>query len=149
MYLHHVQQRALVMTAMLLNRVYVGSEGAFGTLAEAGKPPFAVTLEHTYNGLTSYSAKLPDGTYSCVRGKHTLLHGPPFVTFEVTGVPGHSGILFHKGNVEDESEGCILLGLQYGTIESVPGVLQSISAFTFFMSRQSQVDEFSLTVTGG
>lgn len=128
---------------LLLKRAYIGPEGAFGTLAELGRPPFAVTLEHTYEG--AVAVKIPPGTFTCVRGRHVLPSGP-FVTFEVTGVAGHDGLLFHKGNVENDSEGCILLGLQFGNVAGVPGILQSASAFLFFMSRQSDNDTFQLTV---
>ena len=127
---------------MLLHRVYIGPEGCFSTLAPLGKPPFAVALEHTYDDDT---VKVSRGTYRCIRGTHQLKSGPPFVTFEVQ-VPGHSGILFHKGNVEDDSAGCILLGLQFGNVLGKAGIMQSASAFTFFMSRQSQVDTFQLSV---
>lgn len=133
------------MPNLLLTRVYIGPEGAFSTLAEDNKPPFAVALEHTYGN----DVKLPVGKYTCRRGLHQLKNGPPFITFEVMDVPGHSGILFHKGNVEDDSEGCILLGLQFGNIQGQPAVMQSASAFIFFMSRQSDVDSFTLEVRNG
>jgi len=71
----------------------------------------AVTLEHAYNGEPKYAPKLLPGTYTCIRGMHRL-HGMTidFETFEVTGVLGHSGILFHVGNYNEDSDGCILLG---------------------------------------
>lgn len=132
---------------MILKRAHVGPKGAFGTLAPLGKPPFAVTLEHAYDdGAQGWTTKLQSGTYTCVRGLHQLEKSPPFVTFEVTGIQSHSGILFHKGNVGNDSRGCILLGLQFGLVSSTPAVLQSTSAFIFFMGRQSNVTQFQLTV---
>ena len=131
---------------MLLQRVYSGPEGVFSTLSPLGKPPFAVALEHSYEAAEGWIAKVPRGTYQCLRGEHQLASGPPFTTYEVQ-VPGHTGILFHKGNIENDSEGCILLGLQFGNLSGLPAVLQSTSAFIFFLSRQVN-DSFNLTVGG-
>ena len=135
---------------MLLTRVYVGPEGAFGTLSPLGKPPFVLTLERTYPAAgDSWKTKVPPGTYSCVRGMHQLKNGPQFSTFEITGVSGHSDILFHTGNTELDSEGCVLLGLTFGVIAGERGVLQSRSAFVLFLSRHANLKEFMLTVKGG
>ena len=135
---------------LLLTRVHVGPEGAFGTLSPLGKPPFVLTIERTYPATAdSWTVKVPPGTYSCVRGIHQLKNGPPFSTFEITGVSGHSNILFHTGNTELDSEGCVLLGLTFGAINGERGVLQSKSAFVLFMARQANLREFTLTVKGG
>ena len=73
--------------------------------------PFMVTLEHAYFFNGAYTPKLHNGVYTCVRGPHRL-HGMIdfFSTFEITKVSGHSGILFHWGNYNEDSEGCILTG---------------------------------------
>jgi hypothetical protein len=132
---------------LVLTRVYVGPEGAFGTLSPMGKPPFAVTLEHSYaNTADSWYTKVPRGTYVCKRGRHTLSSGKTIDTFEVTGVSDHTGILFHPLNVQEQSEGCVGIGLQYGPVNGEPGILQSLLAFTMLMARQSNVDTFNLTV---
>jgi len=85
-----------------LVRVAVRPEGAFGVLLDNGLP-FAVTLEWTGPDLKT---KIPDGTFSCVK---TTYYGGGYTTFEVMNVPGHSRILFHKGNYEKDTEGCILV----------------------------------------
>jgi|GEM_PF-3477331 len=107
----------------------------------------ATTLEHSYPGLTP---KVPAGEYTCVRGTHQLHNGVPFETFEVTGVDGHSGILFHQGNFNDDSEGCILVGrsLAQGEHNGEPCAMITESKTTFFLFMQDQkdVDEFTLTV---
>lgn len=112
---------------------------------DSGEQVF-VALEHAYaDGSGGWSAKIPNGTYTCVRGKHRL-HGmdEDFETFEVTGIDGHSGLLFHWGNWNKDSDGCILVGT------SLDGVMITMSraAFAKFMAMQDGVDEFQLTVEG-
>jgi hypothetical protein len=125
---------------LVLTRVYVGPEGAFGTIAPVDKPPFLVSVEHTYE---DNAVKVPIGTYTCQR---TLFNRGGYDTFEITGVQGHDRLLFHRGNTEDDSDGCVLVGLQYGLVNGESAVLSSISAMTLFMMRQSNVDTFQLEV---
>ncbi len=117
----------------------------------------AYTLEHAYvtghdeAGLASFAAKLPEGTYTCVRGTHQLHNSSPFQTFEVTGVPGHTGILFHVGNYNSDSDGCVLLGRRLiqdesGTTRSGSMLSGSRLAFDAFMARMEGVDSFTLVV---
>lgn len=112
--------------------------GIFGELRDDQNNLVAVTLEHSYED----KPKLPSGNYSCVRGMHQLSNKPPFETFEITGVPGHTGILFHKGNSNNDSEGCVLLGSSLGT----GCILDSKIAFDNFLELQSGKQTFSLVV---
>lgn len=118
-------------------------DGIWGVLStDAGE--IAKTLEHSYSGIS----KIPDGQYACVRGDHRL-HSMKvsFQTFEITGVYGHSNILFHSGNVNEDSDGCVLLGLSINQIDEKRWALtDSRIAFKQFMDRQEGVNEFSLTV---
>lgn len=92
-----------------------------------------------------YLPKLPLGIYKCVRGIHRLKNmDKDFVTFEVTGVPDHTGILFHVGNnPQTESIGCLLLGLEKDRDKLV---LHSRTAFKKFMEKQKDCNEFMLEV---
>ena len=103
-------------------------------------------LEHAYQNDEAWEPKLPAGTYTCVCGTHALKNGVPFETFEVIGVPGHSGILFHKGNWNRDSEGCILLGLEFAESTIGEMVTGSGVAFERFMALQTGVDQFQLKV---
>lgn len=131
---------------LTIKRLDYNDDGIFGHLEETDSgDSVAVTLEHAYysnNGDGSYSPKLPPGDYLCVRGEHRLSKGKPFTTFEVTNVPGHTGILFHPGNYNEDSDGCILLG----TTLSFSMISESRAAFSKFMALQDGVDEFTLTV---
>lgn len=99
-------------------------------------------LTHSYD----LEPKTPPGDYVCVRGTHQLHNGIPFETFEVTEVPGHSGILFHKGNLEKDSSGCYLLG-EMDTSNEVWRVVSSGVAFGRFMTATDGQDNIPLTVT--
>jgi len=103
------------------------------------------TLEHSYvqpDG--SFLPKLPDGLYTCQRGQHRLASmNNSFETFEITKVPGHTNILFHKGNYNNDSEGCVLVGAAFGQ----GCILESAIAFGTFLQAQEGVDSFQLTVS--
>lgn len=122
-------------------------KGIFSVLKDEAGNIIAYTLEHAYDheqppGDERWEPKLSDGTYTCVRGRHQL-HSGPIETFEITGVRGHNGVLFHCGNVEADSEGCVLLGEErVGYI-----VVKSKLAFAKFLDLQAGVDSFQLTVS--
>lgn len=122
------------------------ADGIFGTLSDENNQTLCVTLQHAYdsaNGDGSFLPKLPPGVYKCVRGQHQLasMH-QPFTTFEITGVLGHTNILFHQGNYDKDSEGCVLLGVA----RSGDMILHSAIAFKQFMQLQDGIDFFTLTV---
>lgn len=125
----------------VLSRKDYREDGIFGELKSESN--FFVTLEHSYSNVP----KLPPGKYTCKKGIHTLHDGIPFTAFEVMDVPGHTGILFHVGNYNADSEGCLLLGLQIGRQLSGGWMItHSKQAFEQFMKLQENVDEFNLTV---
>lgn len=119
-------------------------DGIFSELKDEKGKVLAHTLEHSYDK----KPKLDLGAYKCVRGKHRL-HGmvSDFETFEVKGVPGHTGILFHVGNFNSESDGCLLLG--EGIAQSSKGqmVVGSKIAFKDFMNLMEGQNSFTLIVS--
>lgn len=102
--------------------------------------PVCVTLELPWrNNQTSISC-IPPGEYKCIRRHSQRVGGE---TFEVTGVPGRSSILFHAGNTTDDTEGCILPGKMY----DAPGtVVKSRDAFNRLMFTAYGLNEFTLVV---
>jgi hypothetical protein len=70
-----------------------------------------------------------------------------FETFEVMNVPGHWGILFHVGNYNEDSEGCILVGEGLGR-RYKNGVMltNSKKAFAKLMALLKDVEQFTLLV---
>jgi hypothetical protein len=121
-------------------------DGIFSDLQSEDGKFFCFALEHSY-GL---KPKLKNGTYTCKRGPHRLASmEKSFITFEIEDVPGHTDILFHVGNYEKDSEGCVLLGAGMGTTSKGGKMLTSSKvAFAQFMEYLKDVDTFTLTVEG-
>lgn len=124
---------------------YASSEvGIFGELQNDDGKHLYYTLEHAYFLDGNYVPKIPIGTYKCVRGQHQLEHmTEPFTTYEITGIDGHSKILFHWGNYNADSSGCVLVGLDH-TAEMITN---SKEAFNEFMQYMGTVQEFNLQVS--
>lgn len=137
--------------AWRLNTTDQRPDGIFSELY-SDETRLGVTLEHAFEDRDgNWRPKLPRGvTYTCRRGMHRLDHynkGEPFETFEVMDVPGHSGILFHPGNFNRDSDGCILTGSELKTENSEWWVTQSRDTFRRFMQTLSGIDEFELEVS--
>ena len=122
-----------------LLRVASRPEGVFGVLKHLGVP-FAVTLEHSYE---EDKPKIPTGLWEC---KRTWFNRGSYRTYEVTNVPGHDRLLLHRGNLEGDSDGCILVAESFGLLHGVAGVLSSSSGFAEFMSLAAGRDTFWLLV---
>src|ERR1017187_591661 len=119
-----------------LFRTEFGPNGVFSNLFEPDNDRIASCLEHSYqNEAGLWLSKIPPGAYTCQRGTHQLANAIPFVTFEIMGVPGHTGLLFHAGNFEDASEGCVLLG----QIRKGNEMINSRAAFDNFMLLQNNI----------
>lgn len=68
-------------------------------------------------GLENESYKIPAGTYTAY-GQLS----PKFGTNKIyLNVDGRTGILFHGGNVADDSRGCVLVGFQRNSAETIQG----------------------------
>ena len=112
-----------------LVRVAILPEGAFGVLKHAGMP-FAVTLEHTYPFAGGRQMlKVPPGRHRCIP---TWFHRGSYRTFEII-VEGHSRLLFHRGNLEADADGCILIAESFGLLRGQSGILDSSNGFAEFM----------------
>lgn len=136
---------------MKLIRKEFRADGIFGELRADDDTLVAVTLEHAYDsghGDGSFLPKVSPGEYTCVRGQHQL-HGmaAPFTTFEITGVVGHSNILFHMGNFNKDSEGCVLLGEEIAETGNSEMITNSRATFAKFISGLDGIDSFTLTVS--
>lgn len=134
---------------LILIRNLFREDGIFGELQDQAGNPIAVTLEHAYpDDVFGFSPKLPQGEYICEKGPHRLAGmDQPFETYEIKGVPGHFGILFHVGNYNEDSEGCVLIGAALGN-KSNGGkmIVNSRNTFKKFMEITKGVESFELFV---
>ncbi len=119
------------------------SSSTLGVLYVPGARPFS-TLELPWkNNLRGISC-IPQGLYPCRRVADRKTLGGSFIadTFEVTGVPNRSGVLFHVGNYPKDTMGCILVGSYHNG-----GLLcDSKKGFAEFMDTLARVSEFELSI---
>ncbi len=114
-----------------------------------------VTAEDDWLDNAPHLSAIPAGTYPCRR---TVWERTGLPTFEILEVPQRSRILFHWGNTEEDTTGCIVLGKEFGALtvqdEDRPGrprgrkwaVLRSREAVKEFLARLEGVREFPLTI---
>lgn len=132
---------------LTLTRKSFGSDGIFGELSSDDGSFFALSLERGYLQKKKYKSKIPPGEYVCKRGIHRLSDGVEFETFEVNGIKGHFGILFHPANKWEELDGCIATGAGWGTrSDGGKMICDSRKKFNEFMKLQEGLDEFILKV---
>lgn len=126
-----------------LTRKQLRPDGIFSELIDQDGKLVACTLEHSYDNLP----KIPNGTFDCIRGPHRL-HGmtEDFITFEIRGIIGHSDLLFHWGNYNKDSEGCVLLGAAIAESTQGQWITSSKVTFSKFMTSLDGVNSFKLTV---
>lgn len=66
-------------------------------------------------------------------------------TWELLNVPGRTGILIHNGNTDNDSLGCIIVGMSEGELDGKPAVLSSVSCLD--MLRGVLPDNFVLNIS--
>lgn len=96
-----------------------------------------VTLENEWKQNEKNISCIPNGCYSLHKTENRRTFGGMLIplTYEVEEVPGRSGILFHIGNYESDTSGCILLGRYWLTVrDHKPMICQSKDAFNHFVS---------------
>ena len=128
---------------MILDLVRVGSSsrGTFGVL-RFGAVPFVLTLERPWRDNQQRVSCIPAGRYACRK-----VRSPTFGwTFEVTGVPNRTHILFHSGNTIEQTEGCILVAEEFSGTWEKPMLASSRRGFLEFLKLMDGVLAFDLVV---
>lgn len=100
------------MKNLMLERFLANDAGVFGTLEFALEhAPVLYTGEDEWRDNAHSISCIPEGVYRIHRR-----FSPHFnrEMYEVTGVPNRGGILIHAGTTEENTEGCILLGMKLG-----------------------------------
>lgn len=127
---------------MRLARTSYTEYGTWGILHDKDDIPFCVTLENPWIDNVPRVSCIPVGLYECQR-----VDSPKFGdTFEVMNVHGRTHILFHKGNTEFDTLGCIMVGSRFGQLSDVPAILESNPAFNLFKAMQAGQDTFELAI---
>lgn len=114
----------------------------YGVLIRDDGIPFALSLERPWLDNQRSVSCITDGAFTAKR--HL---SPRFgETFWLQDVPGRSEILLHKGNIDDDSHGCILVGEQFDLVNGEDGIVASKEGFAEFMRLQRGTNEFVLTI---
>lgn len=115
--------------------------GVFGVMLFHGEV-LCWTLEpHEFENQKSVSC-IPPGIYEC-----EPVESPTFGhTYEVKNVPLRSHILFHAGNVVENTRGCILLGSRIGKLKGDRAVLNSGDTLRRFLKKADKYGEFRLHI---
>lgn len=114
----------------------------YGLLIRSDKVPFALSLERPWLDNQRSLSCIPVGIYKAVRQL-----SPRFgETFWIQDVMGRSEILFHKGNIDDDTHGCILVGEQFNPVKDEDGITASAEGFSEFMRIQRGTNEFQIQI---
>lgn len=126
-----------------INRLFSTSDETIGVLS-INRKPFCFTLEDEYRETkVVHETRIPAGEYRLglrqvgnfaakYRGRFAPWHTLGMV--EIRGVPGFTNILFHCGNTDEDTSGCILLGDGADLNGLAPGMMitKSSSAYGRF-----------------
>jgi hypothetical protein len=102
-----------------------------------------VTLEEPWRDNERNVSRIPAGEYSAHR---RLSPKRAIELFELDAVPGRSNIEIHVGNTTADTEGCILLGTHFGTVNGQHGIVESRAAFKHWMDLLVGAERIALTV---
>lgn len=141
------------MRTYKISRFAHSPDGTFGRFTKADGTILFDVLEEEWKDNERNESCIPAGRYVCRR---TIYFRHGHETFEITGVPHRSRILFHVGNTEEDTDGCVLVGQGFGMLEVTDeetgerrdkiGVYNSRVSFRLFMEMLDGVDEFELIV---
>jgi hypothetical protein len=129
-----------------LATVAIRDDGCFSAMLWDGRP-FAVSVERTFEEGEAKHGKrivIPAGLALC---KRSFYNKGGYPTFEII-VAGHTRVLFHKGNFEDNSEACVIVAESFGVLQGKTAVLDSKGGFNEFMQLAAGLQEFYMKVSG-
>lgn len=129
------------MRRLRLVRVSEYNGATLGVLCIDDAPEF-VTLEEAWRDNERKISCIPVGRYK-IKPRNSPSRGR---VYEVVNVPERSHILIHAGNTHKDTEGCILLGMQFGSIENESAILASRSAMQRFMAIMAGTPEAELVI---
>lgn len=116
--------------------------GTFGALLIQGNP-FCATLEPGDLLNKAFESSIPAQQYWCKKHYSPLFND----TYKVLDVPGRGDILFHPGNVVEDTYGCVVLAQYWGKLSGNRAVLNSGKTFREFLKILNPYEIFHLTIT--
>ena len=129
---------------MILKRITNTEFGTFGVLL-SGSIPFAVTLERPWINNKENESCIPIGSYDCKKYR-SFKHGRTYEILNVMNRGNGEKIIFHKGNIDDNSRGCILVGEEFGILNGEPAILNSGKGFKEFINMTGNKNWFKLII---
>lgn len=125
---------------LTLTRIGTSENGTFGKLRDDNNSIPLVTCERPDNGNQPMGC-IPAGNY-----KVTPFNSPTKGhVFLVHDVPNRSMIEIHKGNTIADTEGCILVGMNFGNVNGHAGVLSSGQALGLMLDKYSAGFDLEIT----
>ncbi len=125
---------------LTLTRIYSKEDCTIGVLAD-GNTLLCYTLENPWRDNQKDISCIPTGHYTCK--PHSRRHSD---TWRIVGVPDRKGIVFHSGNTESDTRGCILPGSVIGSLERKRAVLGSRRALNKLRDHIGTSNVFDLTI---
>lgn len=136
------------MKRLTLVRKWIDPDRTMGELVYQGEH-FLFTMEP--GAADTEFPRIDPGFYHCVPhasekfGDTWALEGVDVTHWATVGI-ARSTILFHRGNVDEETRGCILLGKGRGKVNNEPAVIRSQEAMTKLRDLIGDDGEFYLIV---
>lgn len=122
-----------------LHRIAQSDKGTFGVLVWE-EIPIAVTCEDPWNNNERGRSCIPVGDYQCVPHDGAKYKG----VWRLENVPDRDAILIHSGNTIENTEGCILVGSSFSTLNGLPSITNSLA--TLERLRKVLPDRFELRI---
>ena len=122
-------------------RLEEANDGTFGALL-IDDHVFCVTLEPPDFNNQQNISNIPPGNYICKR----VMSRKYGDTFEIINVPGRTHVLFHSGNIVEDTKGCVLLARKWGVLGHDRAILNSGNTFRNFMIKMIGTDECELEI---
>lgn len=123
-----------------LKTIAVREDGCFSVLLW-DRRPFAVSVERTFENLRIV---IPNGIHHCVR---SVYYKGNYATFEIK-IAGHTRVLFHKGNLEEHSEACVIVAESFTVLNGQTAIGDSKGGFEELMQLAKNEQEFLMEVSG-
>lgn len=125
-----------------LKRISYFDDATLGVLLNPAGVPVLKTLEEVWRNNKKGVSCIPLGTYVC-----KPYTSPKYKNvWHLQNVKDRSLILIHNGNTNKHTEGCILVGKAFGTLDGLHAVTQSKAALKWLQGTIGN-KEFKLTIT--